>query len=130
MPYSALADATVVIHLGFVAFVAGGGFIAWRHPAVLLAHVPAVLWAVGIVAVGWSCPLTFVENWLRLQAGTGGYSGAFIDRYVTGVLYPERHAQLARALVAAALLASYAVLVMRARRMTRREPKISRSTHT
>ena len=88
MPYTLLADLTVLIHLGFVAFVAAGGFLAWRYPTVLIAHVPAVAWALGIVAVGWPCPLTDLEQGLRLRAGTGGYSGPFMDRYVTGLLYP------------------------------------------
>ena len=116
MPYSLLADVTVLVHLGFVAFVAVGGLLAWRYPVILIAHLPAAGWALGIVAVGWPCPLTEVEKQLRLSAGTGGYSGAFIDRYVTGVLYPEQHVHVAQALLAAAVATSYAGLVMRQRR--------------
>ena len=118
MPYTLLADLTALMHLGFVAFVAVGGFLAWRYPVVVIAHVPSVMWALGIVAVGWRCPLTDLEQRLRLEAGTGGYSGAFLDRYVTGVLYPERYVQVAQALVAAAVLASYAGLRLRHRSRT------------
>jgi len=88
--------------------------------------VPATVWALGIVAVGWPCPLTDVENWLRLRAGSGGYSGAFMDRYVTGLLYPEQYVHVARALVAAAVLASYAALGLRRRRIADRSTQISR----
>lgn len=116
MAYALLADLTVLVHLGFVAFVAVGGFLTWRHPGALKAHVPAIMWALGIVTVGWSCPLTVLEKQLRLWAGAGGYPGAFLDRYVTGVLYPERYAYVAQALVAAAVLASYAGLWQRRRR--------------
>jgi hypothetical protein len=56
MPYGLLAGLTVAAHLGFVAFVPLGGFLALRHPRVLLAHVPAVGWAAGIVLIGWPCP--------------------------------------------------------------------------
>ena len=42
MPYGLLADLTVAAHFGFVVFVPLGGFLALRHPSVLLAHVPAV----------------------------------------------------------------------------------------
>ena len=128
MPYTLLADVTVLIHLGFLAFVALGGFLAWRYPAVLFAHVPAAAWALGIVAVGWPCPLTDVEKRLRQRAGTGGYSGAFMDRYVMGVLYPEQHTYLAQALVAAAVLASYAGLVLRRSPRTD-SPSADRQTH-
>ena len=127
MPYALLADVTVLIHLGFVAFVAVGGFLAWRHPVILIAHVPSAGWALGIVVVGWPCPLTDVEKQLRLRAGTGGYAGAFMDRYVTGVLYPEHHALVAQALVAAAVLASYAGLFLRQRRIICSSTWISRS---
>ena len=127
MPYPVLADVTMIVHLGFVAFVAAGGFLAWRFPMVLIAHVPAVGWALGIVAVGWPCPLTGLENRLRRSAGTGDYSGAFMDRYVTGVLYPEDHAQLARALVAIAVLASYAGLGWRQRHVFTSSARPSRS---
>ena len=125
MPYTLLADLTVLVHLGFVAFVAAGGFLAWRYPMILIAHLPAAAWALGIVSVGWPCPLTAVEKRLRLWAGGSGYSGAFMDRYVTGVLYPEHHAHVAQALVAVAVLASYAGLGLPLRRRTDNSPPAS-----
>lgn len=105
--YGLLADLTVVIHLGFVGFVALGGFFAIRHPVVLYAHVPAVLWSIGIVTIGWSCPLTSLEVWLRAQAGTYASTGGFVDHYLTGVLYPEQFERLAQGLVGIALAIAY-----------------------
>jgi Protein of Unknown function (DUF2784) len=119
--YKLLADFTVVVHLGFVGFVALGGFFASRHPAVLLAHIPAVIWALGIVTVGWPCPLTGLENWLRERAGGEAYAEGFIDRYLTGVLYPEQYERAAQALVAAAVVASYITLAIRRRPPTRHQ---------
>lgn len=107
MPYAFLADAVVVVHLGFVVFVAVGGFIACRYPQVLVAHVPSVGWALGIITVGWPCPLTGVENDLRQRAGWQAYEGGFIDRYLTGVIYPARYERFVQALVAAGILAAY-----------------------
>lgn len=115
MLYQLLADLTVVVHLGFVGFVAVGGFFAARHPAVLFAHIPAVIWAIGIVTVGWPCPLTGLENSLRERAGTAAYDGGFIDRYLTGVLYPAEYERAAQALVAVAVVASYVTLAVRRR---------------
>jgi hypothetical protein len=119
VPYALLADLVVALHLGFVAFVVVGGFVAWRYPAVLVAHVPAVAWALGIVTVGWPCPLTGWENDLRRRAG-GGYSGGFVDRYLTGVLYPERFERLAQGAVALAVVAAYAGLALRRHRAAMR----------
>ncbi len=123
MPYAFLADAIVVIHLGFVVFVAVGGFIAWRYPLVLVAHVPAVGWALGIVTVGWPCPLTGVENSLRERAGSQVYEGGFIDRYLTGVLYPTQYERLLQALVAAGIITAYVRLALRWRRSRRRRTR-------
>lgn len=123
MPYAVLADAVVAIHLGFVVFVAVGGFIAWRHPLVLVAHVPAVAWALGIVTIGWPCPLTRVENRLRERAGADAYEGAFLDRYVTGILYPTQHERLMQALVAALVICAYVGFLLRRRR-------VANSTHS
>jgi hypothetical protein len=110
-----LADLVVVIHLGFVGFVAVGGFLAWRHPRVVAAHGSAVAWALGIVTIGWSCPLTGLENALLERAGSDGYSGGFVDRYLTGVLYPERYEVLMQGIVAAAVVCSYAGFALRRR---------------
>ncbi len=116
MPYAFLAGAVVVIHFGFVVFVAVGGFIAWRYPLVLAAHVPAAGWALGIITVGWPCPLTGVENDLRQRAGSQAYEGGFVDRYLTDVLYPTEYERLMQALVAVSVMTAYAGLVLRRRR--------------
>ncbi len=121
MPYAHLADAVVVIHFGFVVFVAVGGFVAWRYPRVLVAHVPAVGWALGIVTIGWPCPLTGVENDLRQRAGSEAYEGGFVDRYLTGVLYPREYERLMQGLVAFVIIISYVGLALRWRRSARRE---------
>ena len=113
MPHAFLADAVVVLHFGYVVFVAVGGFVALRYPSVLYAHVPAVGWAAGIVTIGWRCPLTDVENTLRERAGSQAYEGGFIDRYLTGVLYPTEYERFLQALVAAGVIAAYALLGLR-----------------
>lgn len=120
MPYAFLADAVVVVHFGFVAFVAVGGFIAWRYQRVLIAHAPAIAWAAGIVTIGYSCPLTRLENDLRDRAGSGGYEVGFIDRYLAGVLYPAQYERFLQAVVAVGVIAAYLGLAMRRRGAVRR----------
>ena len=95
-----LADMVVVVHLAFIVFVAVGGLMAWRWPKVLWLHVPAVVWAAGIVTVGYPCPLTSLEDDLRSRGGDRVYPGGFIAHYLDNVLYPERFKALARLLVA------------------------------
>lgn len=98
MAYGAAADLLVLVHAAFVAFVVLGGLAVRRWPRLAWAHVPAVIWGVGIEVSGAVCPLTPLEHWLRAQAGQHGYEGDFIARYLLPVLYPAgltREAQLA-----------------------------------
>jgi hypothetical protein len=83
-----LADATVVVHLGFVLFVVLGGLLALRWPKVAWVHLPAAAWGAWIEFAGWICPLTPLENWLRLQGGEPVYASSFVEHYVVPVLYP------------------------------------------
>ena len=107
MVYRVLADAVVLVHLGFILFVAAGGVLAWRWPALLWAHVPAVAWAAGTVLIGFPCPLTALEKSLRRLAGSGGYEGGFVDRYVEGVVYPEEFTLVLRLLAVLAIVIGY-----------------------
>jgi hypothetical protein len=102
--YRLLADAVVLIHFGFIAFVAVGGLLAWRWPKLLWPHLAAVAWGVGIIAIGWDCPLTPLEKHFRRLAGDAGYKGGFVDHYIEGVIYPARYTAVLR-LLAAALIA-------------------------
>jgi hypothetical protein len=89
MIYRQLADAVVVVHGLFVAFVMLGAFLALRWRWLLWLHVPAVIWGVLIEYAGWICPLTPLENSLRVRAGESTYGGDFIQHYLLGALYPQ-----------------------------------------
>ena len=84
-----LADLILVVHAAFVAFVILGGLAVLRWPAMAWVHLPAVAWGAAIVFGGWICPLTPLEVALRQRGGEAGYSGSFIEHYVTPVLYPD-----------------------------------------
>ena len=47
------------------------------------------VWGVLIELRGWICPLTPLENRLRRAAGGEGYTGGFIEHYITPVIYPD-----------------------------------------
>jgi hypothetical protein len=94
---SVLADLTVAAHLGFVLFVVLGGLLVMRWRWVAYLHIPAALWGAAIELAGGICPLTPLENSLRRQAGSAGYSGGFVEHYILPVLYPSaltRHIQV------------------------------------
>jgi hypothetical protein len=97
MLYAVLADMTVLVHTLFVLFVVFGGLAVLRWRWVVWLHLPAAIWGGVIELIGWVCPLTYLENYLRRMGGDSGYRGTFIERYLEPVLYPlgmTHHAQI------------------------------------
>lgn len=89
MPYQLLADVVLILHLAFVAFAAFGGLLVLWRTKILWLHLPALLWGVVVQWADWICPLTPLENILRMRSGGEVFSGGFIERFVSGILYPE-----------------------------------------
>jgi len=95
--YLLAADAILIIHVLFVAFVIIGllliflgktrGWFWIRNPWFRLAHVAAI----GVVSLlswfGLMCPLTILEKALRLQAGEAVYTSSFISHLLETILY-------------------------------------------
>jgi len=69
MIYPALIVVIALIHFGFVLFVIAGGLLAFRWPSVIWWHLLCAVYGVSIMLVGWRCPLTDLEAWLRQQRG-------------------------------------------------------------
>lgn len=120
MVFDALAGVVAVVHLAFILFVAAGALLAWRWPWLVWLHVPAVAWGVGIIVIGYECPLTPLEKWLRKRGGGEGYQGGFVDRYIENVIYPEEYTPSLRALAAVMIITGYLGLV-RSKRARHRE---------
>lgn len=83
-----LADVLVIVHLLFVVFVVAGGFLLARWPKLVWLHLPTAAWGAYIEFSGGICPLTPLENRLRVLGGGSAYSGDFVERYVLPILYP------------------------------------------
>jgi len=122
LAYRVLAGAVVVLHLGFVLFVAIGGVLVWRWRRIAWAHLPALAWGVWIELSGGICPLTPLENELRRIGGEAAYSGDFVGHYLLPVLYPEGLDRGIQAALAAGVLALNAGVYWRALRRQRRSP--------
>jgi Protein of Unknown function (DUF2784) len=120
--YRVLADAVMVVHFGFIAFIAVGGFLAWRWPRVLWLHVPAVAWGIGIVTVGYDCPLTPLEKYFIRLGDEENYEGGFVDRYIEDVIYPQGYTPLLRAIAAVLIVAAFTGSLIRLRRPVAQAP--------
>ena len=114
------ADAVVLLHLGFIAFVLFGGWLALHRTWIAWLHVPALIWGAAVEFLGLVCPLTPLEQRLRAVAGERGYSGGFVEHYVIPVIYPvdlTPRVQLALGVVVVAINAiTYAIVLGRDRR--------------
>lgn len=89
MWYKIGADLVLVIHFAFVLFVVLGGLLVIRWPRFAWAHVPVAIYGALIEFLGFICPLTPLENSLRERGGEAGYSGGFIEHYISAAIYPS-----------------------------------------
>ena len=99
LPYQLFADAVLLLHFGVVTFVVGGlalvvagNMLGWSWVNRLwfrLAHVLAIGVVVAQAWLGQVCPLTTLESWFRVQAGSGSYNKSFIEHWVQQLLYYE-----------------------------------------
>lgn len=89
MVFQLLADMVLGAHFLFVVFAMLGALLLIRWPWVIWGHLPAVGWAAWIEFSGKICPLTPLENALRIRGGGSGYAGDFVGHYILGLLYPD-----------------------------------------
>ena len=120
LPYLLAADAVLMLHALFTAFVVFGLVLilvgkalrwAWvLNPWFRLAH----LLSIGVVMVqswfGVICPLTTLEMALRARAGDAVYTGLFLAHWIEQILYyraPPWAFAVAYTLFAAAVVGSW-----------------------
>ena len=118
MGFRWLATAALVLHFGYIAFLGLGGFLAWKWPKAIWAHLVAVAWGLLIVSGRVNCPLTWLESWARQKAGMTRLTQGFVDRYLDNVIYPAQYVNVARVGLALVVAVSYlgAFLRWRSRR--------------
>lgn len=97
MNYLALANAVLIAHVGVVAFILLGQLLivagalagwAWvRNPWLRALHLAAIAYVAAQTWFGLVCPLTTLEQWLRLQAGQTSYQGDFIGYWLGRLLF-------------------------------------------
>ena len=110
------ADALVVVHLAYLAFLPLGGFLVWRWPRLVWAHLAAVAAGIASITVGFDCPLTTWEQSLRRRGGQRPYTNGFVDQYLTGRVYPHGYDWAVQAIFGICIVASYALMVRRSQR--------------
>jgi len=97
METSLAVDLVVLLHLGYVAFVVSGyalipigvarGWSWVRNRRYRLLHVAAIALVSLEALAGLVCPLTLLENQLRIAGGMNEAGGSFIGRLAHRVIY-------------------------------------------
>ncbi len=115
-----IADALVVAHFLFIAFVVAGGVLVIYRPRAAWLHLPAAVWGAIVEFAGWVCPLTPLENHFRSLAGGDTYSGDFVAQYLLSLIYPENLTREIQFVLCAAVVVInvifYAIAIQRRRR--------------
>jgi len=97
MPYLLAADAVLLLHVLFVAFVVAGLLLvlagrlaSWdwvRNWWFRVIHLGAIGVVVLQAWLGVICPLTRLEMYLRDKAGDTTYAGSFVSHWLESILY-------------------------------------------
>lgn len=92
-----LADAVLLLHFAVILFVVGGLAIVivgngrgWRWVnswPFRISHLVAIAVVVIQTWLGSLCPLTTLESWLRVQAGSAPYRQGFIEHWVQRIIF-------------------------------------------
>jgi ABC-type multidrug transport system permease subunit len=94
-----LADLIVALHLAYVVFVIAGlvfvlvgALLGWkwiRRRGFRLTHLICTLIVPIEALAGFICPLTTLENWLRVAANQSPSEASFVGRLVRHMLFYE-----------------------------------------
>ena len=83
------ANLILLAHFAFVLLAVFGAIGILVHPAWAWLHLPVVLWSSIVNLAGWTCPLTPMENRLRVAGYGAGYEGGFVHHYIGPLVYPR-----------------------------------------
>lgn len=117
MIYKILADLTVLFHFFWVLFLLFGLIFAIRRSRIAWVHLGGLLFSLLLNLLGWYCPLTYAEYYLRnLYGDSGTYSGSFIVHYLELIIYPdlpERTIRIGEIVFVSVNLVVYGILAKR-----------------
>jgi len=83
------ANVVLLAHFAFVLLAVFGGLGLFINQRWAWVHVPIVVWSSVVNLASWTCPLTPLENRLRVAAAGMGYEGGFVQHYIGPLVYPR-----------------------------------------
>ena len=86
---SRLAEAVLLVHLGFIALVIFGAVVTRGRAWLTVLHVGSLIYGIVAELGPWRCPLTLAENYFEARAGLEPYRGPFLLHYLDAIVYPN-----------------------------------------
>lgn len=112
--YGVLATVTAGLHFLGLLYTLLGGFLGWRWPRTIFAHLPFALWGLLVVTgINPTHPLTWLEDRSREAQGLGPLPGGFNEYYIYGTLIPHPLLPPAAVVAVSVVLTSYAGVYLR-----------------
>ena len=97
LSFQLLADAVLALHVAIVLFVVGGlllvvagNLLSWEWvnaPWLRLIHLATIAVVAAEAWIGFVCPLTTLEMWLRSQVHGVTYQGSFVEHWLQALLF-------------------------------------------
>lgn len=82
------AYGVAAVHLALIGFLLAGGALALWRPHLVRWHLPVVAGVALVNRMGANCPLTLLENRLRVLAGLPPHSDGVVAHYLIGPMHP------------------------------------------
>ena len=85
-----LTNAVLIVHSAWILAVIFGPLICWFFPKFRIFHITMIFITVLIMLSGYLCPLTYLENWLKVHYDPAlTYQGGFIINYLERFVYMD-----------------------------------------
>ncbi len=86
--YGYAADSVLALHLLISVYAVFGGLLTILEPSNALFHIPLVAWVVIVNLASWVCPLTPLEQKLRILACKKTYRESWTQHYIAPLVRP------------------------------------------
>lgn len=97
MLYRYLTDMVILLHLLWILFLVFGILLVLVRPKIAILHLAGLLFSFFLNLMGWFCPLTYLENYLRtLYAPDSTHLATFVARHAQRLIYPDLPENLIR----------------------------------
>ncbi len=87
--YIFAADAVLIAHLAFIAWVIFGAIFTRGRSRLAVVHIATIIYGIIVETTPLVCPLTLAENWCEARAGVSPYHGPFLLHYLDATVYPN-----------------------------------------